>query len=375
MKILFPIGSFYPSQSGGPNNTIYWITKQLSKNNYEPIIVTTINGIKSDHNIEINKWLNKDYGQVIYTDNPIHYLPLKAIYQSVKKIKEVDLIHLTSIFYPLSILIAIINLLFYKKPIIWSPRGELDKEALIYSPIRKKTILWFINTFLKKKITFHTTCREESQYVSYQFGEKARIKQIPNYIDIPKLEKTNKQKYFLYIGRIHPKKAIENLIKALNISKLFINSNFNFIIAGDYDSNYGHSLIKLSKTLQLEHKIKFIGHIDKTKQQILAQAYFSFMPSHTENFGNVVVEALAQKTPVVASKGTPWKILIEKKAGYWVENSPKTLSITIDEILNFDSSKYNKLSQNAYNLAINEFDIKNNIHKWIQVYSSLIYEK
>ena len=50
-----------------------------------------------------------------------------------------------------------------------------------------------------------------------------------------------------------------------------------------------------------------------------------------KNFGNVVLEALAEGTPVVTSKGTPWQDLENEKAGFWVENTSK-ISINDDRL-------------------------------------------
>ncbi len=51
MNILFPMGNFYPSQLGGPANTIYWHAKTLKKNGFIPSIVTTSSGIGENKNI------------------------------------------------------------------------------------------------------------------------------------------------------------------------------------------------------------------------------------------------------------------------------------------------------------------------------------
>ena len=47
MTLLFPVGSLYPAQSGGPSNTIYWMGKALAKNNINLRIVTTNKDIKA----------------------------------------------------------------------------------------------------------------------------------------------------------------------------------------------------------------------------------------------------------------------------------------------------------------------------------------
>lgn len=48
MKILYPIGGFYPDQTGGPSNTVYWMAKALVKQGHEVTVVTTDFGLMVD---------------------------------------------------------------------------------------------------------------------------------------------------------------------------------------------------------------------------------------------------------------------------------------------------------------------------------------
>ena len=64
----------------------------------------------------------------------------------------------------------------------------------------------------------------------------------------------------------------------------------------------------------LTSKVSFIGNVlGEKKELFLRKAKCLVMPSHTENFGIVAVEAMAQGTPVIASKNTPWEIIEKKK--------------------------------------------------------------
>jgi len=376
MRLLFPIGSFYPSQSGGPNNTVYWIAKAVAENGHIVKVVTTNDGLDDSHGVKLDEWNDCDKIEVIYTSRRIHYLPIKAFLKSKEALMEVDILHLTSLFFPLSWGIAFLNFFWERKPIIWSIRGELDPKALIYSTWKKKPILWVIKKILASEVIFHATSEEESKYVLNNFGEKTQVVLVPNYLELPKLVEVKKKPYFLYVGRIHPKKAIENLIKGLRLSDSFLKSQFKLLVAGNTDSTYGEELKELVVELDLAEKVNFLGHVEGVKKQMLyAEAYFSFMPSHTENFGNVVIEALAQKTPVVASLGTPWKILNDQKAGFWVDNCPNSLANTIEDILNLSASEYSVFSNNAYKLVKEEFDVRKNINHWIDIYESLISNK
>ena len=57
------------------------------------------------------------------------------------------------------------------------------------------------------------------------------------------------------------------------------------------------------------------------------------LPSFTENFGGVVIDALAHGKPVIASRTTPWKCLADERIGWWVDNSPECLAKTIAEVM------------------------------------------
>jgi glycosyltransferase involved in cell wall biosynthesis len=368
LKVLIPIGSIYPSQQGGPSNSMYWLAYGLVNSKNSVTIVST--DIKLDASIPRDRWISSNYGQLIFNKERFHSFPIKSILCTWRAMKQVDIVHLNSIFYPFSFLSGIMALVLNKN-IVWSVRGELDNKALIYSKIKKKIYLYFFKKIFSKRVVFHVTANDENEFCKKYLGN-INTCIIPNYMILPKKINCEVQKYISYIGRIHPKKAIENLIKAVNQSKNFKNSKFVLKIAGAIDNQYAIDLVKLVSNLRLEDQIQFIGHIEKEEKEIfLSKSYFSFMPSHTENFGLVVTEALAQGTPVVASKASPWKSLEDNKCGFWVDNSIETLASTIDYILEMDSNLYKEYRINAFNLS-KEFDIDLGIKEWVEIYNSII---
>ena len=320
------------------------------------------------------RWLETDYGRVVYTHNPIHYLPFRVILRAISQLRQADVLHLSMITYPSSFVMAILNSWLVGKPMLWSSRGDLDPPMLQRSPRKKAAVIKLINTFVNKDLLwFHSTCDAETEYIRGNFGQDAKVIQIPNYMELPERIKVPKEKFFLYIGRIDPKKAIENLIQAAAQSAAFLSGEFTLKIVGDYYNDYGHGLVQQVENLGLTQKIRFLGHRDgREKEEILASAWFTFMPSHTENFGIVVMEGLAQGTPAVASTGTPWKILEERDAGYWVDNDPDTLTRIIDEIHTLDADRMRELSRNALQLARDEFSIHSNVEEWEAAYQKIL---
>src|SRR5690606_4278058 len=100
MKIFFPIGAFYPSQVGGPCNTLYWHTCELTKRGIEVRVVTTSLGIKEGAVIQ-DQFISNEAGLVYYGRGKISNY---SLFKEVSKcIKEADIIHLNSLFHGLSI--------------------------------------------------------------------------------------------------------------------------------------------------------------------------------------------------------------------------------------------------------------------------------
>ncbi len=372
MKVLWVTGSFFPTNSGGMDTIMHWIALSLAKQNVSLTLLTSAEG--TNGKVASNNWHNTDFGKIKYVSTHIHYLPLRLIATAFKALLNHDNVHLCNIFYPSSIAVATLAVLLNKK-VIWSVHGELDPWAIRYRSYKKKPFLWFINTFLKKHVVFHTTCKEEETYVSNVFGKTAKTILLTNYILLPKKEQVPTQKYLLFVGRIHLKKGLDKLIKALAKSTLFRDSNYVLKVVGDYDNDHGRELIKLSDQLSLNKKIQFLGKKEGTEKfQLFASAYFTIMPSITENFGMVVVESLSQGTPVIASTGTPWRILEEENAGFWVTPQIKELTISIDTILALNKADYSLYRKNAYALVCDKFDMEKNIQDWVQAYQSVFHQ-
>ncbi len=129
MKVLIPIGSIYPSQQGGPSNSMYWLASGLVSHGYDVCIISTDVNLSVD--VKRNEWQFTSYGKIIFFKTLFHKFPVRAIIASIKELKNSDIVHLNSIFYPFSMIMGLACLI-YKKKIIWSVRGELDEKALYY---------------------------------------------------------------------------------------------------------------------------------------------------------------------------------------------------------------------------------------------------
>lgn len=371
IKILFPIGTYFPAQLGGPGNTIYWLAKMLHQRGNEVYVGTTNKGIQ-DASIEYNKWLIRDCGKVLYQHTVFLYAPMTLFLKLTRILRKVEIVHLTNVFYPLSWMMACwIKLTGSKVKILWSVRGEFDDAALQFSPGRKKLAIFLVRKFLKKGITFHATSAHEVKCIYNKLGTDVNVVQHPNYMLMPAKENAKITKTILYLGRIHPIKGIDQLIRAYAL--LENKKSVDLVIAGEGDQVYTEKLKSLVHDSGIEDHVRFTGHVEKDeKQKLLSSSYVLVLPSHTENFGNVVVEALAQGTPVIASQHTPWSVLEEVVPGSWVPNSPENLHKAIQHILNCSPEVYAGIREKAYALCRDHFSMEKNISHWEDTYAQLL---
>jgi glycosyltransferase involved in cell wall biosynthesis len=150
----------------------------------------------------------------------------------------------------------------------------------------------------------------------------------------------NNAPYFLFISRIDPKKGVDMLIKAYALAFKALSQDINnlpisgilpkLVIAGPgIDTPYGKSLQKLvAEDRELMQYILFPGMLQGDAKWGAFYGCEAFiLPSHQENFGIAVVEALACGKPVlISSQINIWREIHEAGAGYITEDTQKGVS-------------------------------------------------
>jgi len=171
--------------------------------------------------------------------------------------------------------------------------------------------------------------------------KKSKLEIIPNGVskkDLIKKEKNiTKVKNVLSLGRQHKSKGFDQVIK---IAKFF--PDINFIIAGAEDNDTKRLKNLASKNTKILTNIS-----EKQKKVLLKKADVFIHPSHYEGFGIVVLEAFANKIPVIASNkgGIPW--VVDKAGLIFEDNNLKDLKNKLELLIK--NNKFRKeLSEKGY---------------------------
>jgi len=286
-------------------------------------------------------------------------------------IRWADIVHLTAV-YSAPTIPALLTCRLLRKPVIWSPRGALQRWEGATKPLAKRAWESICNALIgRKNCALHVTSKEEA-FESQQRIPNAHVRIVPNGVDIPDTLPTKDwlpdgRLRLLYMGRLHPKKGIENLLRAL---KLLGDDTISLAICGVGDETYSLSLRELVQELDLGCFVYFQGHVDgESKLKSFMQADVCIVPSYTENFAMVVAEALAHGVPVIASRGTPWSDLEDHDCGLWVDNSPPALAESITVIRN---KKLNEMGRRGRTWMQKDLGWKSVAGEMLDLYQSLI---
>lgn len=107
-------------------------------------------------------------------------------------------------------------------------------------------------------------------------------------------------RFLLFLGRIHPKKGCDLLIEALK--NVAAESDLHLVIAGPDDSNWSFALQSRAKDLDIFDRIHWTGMLSGDAKWGAYRSCEAFvLPSHQENFGIAVIEAMSCGKPVLIS--------------------------------------------------------------------------
>lgn len=210
--------------------------------------------------------------------------------------------------------------------LVFSPRGTLSTWALRHSRWRKK-LVWHMGqrAALQAADAIHATSDEEYGEIRAA-GLAAPVAIIPNGVDIPPLNRQSAgpTRRLLFLSRIHEKKGVDRLLRVWRRLQAEF-PDWECLIVGPLAGHYPAQMQELARQLQVE-RLTFHGEALGTEKTAVFQSSSLFvLPTHSENFGMAVAEALANGVPAVVTRGAPWAGLAGHRCGWWIDNSDEAL--------------------------------------------------
>jgi len=305
VKILHLIAGIDP-KSGGPTRSVTGLCRALSLSGVE----TTLFVHSSEHTLSKPEHVRFLTGQGV---------SISKVFQDAKRVIDdikPDIIHLHGL-WMMSNHAAIRCACRRNIPIVLSTRGMLDPWALSQKAVKKNIALClYQRSDLRRVACFHATAQQEAENIRRQQCSQP-IVVVPNGIDCPEVMpaknlRADGRRVALFLSRLHPGKGLLDLVSAWGCVRP---KGWRMRIIGP--DVCGHRAVVEAEIarLGLQGDFEFSGEMDdEAKWQEYANANLFIHPSHSENFGISIAEALAAGLPVITTKGTPWQELLGSSA-------------------------------------------------------------
>jgi glycosyltransferase involved in cell wall biosynthesis len=196
------------------------------------------------------------------------------------------------------------------KPVIISPHGMLDPWAARNSALKKKIAGHaFEYANLRNADCLHALNTSEADAIR-AFGLTNPIAIIPNGANLPELFERADQREgprrMLFLGRIHPKKGLLELVRAWAIftqQAPSLSDEWELVIAGWDDGGHLPKLTAEIENLGIGEKVRIHGPaFGCAKEELLRSADAFVLPSYSEGLPMTVLEAWSYRVPVFMTR-------------------------------------------------------------------------
>lgn len=347
LKIAHVTPYYVPAwRYGGPIRSVHGLCRALAAAGHEVHVFTTNIDGPGNSDVPLGKPVDVDGVKVWYFPSKrlrrLFWSP--SLTRTFKHcVRDFDIVHIHSVFL-LPTMQAARAALKAKVPYIVAPRGVLVGDLFRRKSHFIKT-LWmmlFDNFTLEHAAAVHVTSQREADEMAH-FGLKIRKTYvIPNGVELsitdgssekvsPAISAaTEHESMILFLGRVSWEKGVDRLIRALPLVPQGV-----LVVAGNEETGYGQQMRDLGARLKVDGRMSFVGSVHGAdKMALLSHARMLVLPSYSENFGNVVLEAMAVGCPVVVAEEVgAADVVREAKAGLVSSGAPEQLAKNIRTIL------------------------------------------
>ena len=243
-------------------------------------------------------------------------------------------------------------------PYIIRPLGSLDPWSMQRRSRLKGLLLTMglRDILLRAKAIHYTTLLEKDKAESLLSLNNGVV--IPNAITRAEQSegKPEYEDYILYLGRLHEKKKLPELIEGFGTwKKDHPDQETKLILAGDGEDSYVDRLKSGIAYFGLTEDVILQGWVEGAeKQSLIKHAKLMVLISENENYGISIVESMAAGVPVLVNKGVYLYPDISEAHAGWVSDERNTISDKLKEAL-MDSEKRAEFGKNAKKLVEENF--------------------
>ena len=311
------------SKAGGPVKSIASLVFHLSK--YFQFYIITGNkdlyAAEPHRGISSNQWNLLACGEHVFYFSDTHF-SLKHLDQLMHSI-SFDAVYLNSFFskrftlYPL----LLKKLHRLNKPVLLAPRGMLSRGALALKASKKSGFIKLAKVLgIYDAIQWHATSLQEEEEIKISFGKTVQVHRLANLSMPPGNLRSNydKEAGSIRICCVARISQVKNILYAIECVASMNPGKIQFDLYGPAEETlYDAECKKFATSIRHHALIQFMGHLPSPEVEEKLKLYHAFLlPTHNENYGHAIVEAMQNGCIPVISNCTPWQHLEEKNIGW-----------------------------------------------------------
>lgn len=339
--ILSSVAHYLPgSKSGGPLVSVHNIVDGLcGKFDFKLLTADRDLGDTAPYSdVSDATWHDVGNAQVRYLSPDAR--KFRAICRTISQ-TEHDLLYLNSFFASWATIYPLLGRrlgLVPRKPLLLAPRGEFSKGALALKATKKKAYLLAAQRMgLLRDVQWHASTEFEAEDIARTIGSGAKIFVASDLPDQPPAVLPTGPRdddpvlNVVFLSRVSPKKNLEYAIDVLARSRARLHFN---IYGPAEDADYWSRCRAKLETLPAHVSWIYHGAVSPDAvPAIMRSNDLFFLPTHGENFGHVIAEALSMGTSVLISDQTPWRDLASRRLGHDISlPKPETFLEVIEEL-------------------------------------------
>jgi glycosyltransferase involved in cell wall biosynthesis len=234
----------------------------------------------------------------------------------------------------------------------------LGDAALRFSRV-KKMLFWRLmqGPAVRCAACFHATSDQEYEDIR-AYGLTQPVAIIPNGVDLPETHSEvatgATDRVVLSLGRIHPKKGLDRLVRAWAKVEA-AHPGWRLRIVGPPELGHDSELIALVATLELSRVSIEPAIYGEEKYTALRQADVFVLPTLHENFAMTVAESLAAGTPAISTKGAPWRRLEAERCGWWIDHGIEPLAAALSGAMVLPRAELNAMGARGRDWVARDF--------------------
>lgn len=352
-------------KGGGPIRTIASLVESLGDElDFKIVALDRDHGCLAPYSkIQANAWQKVGKAEVFYVSpEKLNWVYLRHLITNTPH----DILYLNSFF---SIYFGIIPMtlhrfgLIQQMPTIVAPRGQFSTGALKLKFFKKqayinvvkamklhKNLIWQVSSAHEKEDVYRVFNSEKGAEFPLTTVIAPNLPDIKDFTIVKAKQKEPGNLKIAFLSRISPEKNLEFALKILT----GLRGHLLFNIFGPLeDMAYWKNCSRIIENLPDNIQVCYQGLVEHNNVvQVMAEHDLFFLPTRGENFGHVIIEALAAGCPILISDQTPWRGLEKEGVGWDLPlDQPERFKATLQQCVDMEHLELATYSNRAIKYA------------------------